>query len=239
VSEQPERYFLDKYGRKREVSNVGSDPWYAGDYKVSAQTADHGSWLLCDASAKSRTLYADLFAVISTNFGTGDGSSTFNLPDSRGRTLVMKGTHTSVDAFGDSDGVAIGNRSPLHNTTNSLTLPNHIHSHTLTLPTHAHSHSLTLPNHIHSMPFVTGGSGTTPQISGTGNTGSVSGNTNNPTTNPTIDGSVGNNSASPAIDGAIGNPTTNPAIGGTAGPGGTLPIDTPAYLVVGNLFIHI
>lgn len=37
-------------------------------------------FLWCDGSAVSRTLYADLFAVIGTNFGDGDGSTTFNLP---------------------------------------------------------------------------------------------------------------------------------------------------------------
>lgn len=38
------------------------------------------SWLECDGSAVSRTTYADLFAVIGTKFGPGDGSTTFNLP---------------------------------------------------------------------------------------------------------------------------------------------------------------
>jgi len=47
----------------------------------------NSGWLLCDGSAVSRTTYADLFAVISTNFGSGDGSTTFNLPDLRGRFL--------------------------------------------------------------------------------------------------------------------------------------------------------
>ena len=38
-------------------------------------------WLLCNGDAVSRTTYADLFAVIGTKFGSGDGSSTFNVPD--------------------------------------------------------------------------------------------------------------------------------------------------------------
>lgn len=41
-------------------------------------------WLVCDGSAVSRTTYADLFAAIGTSYGTGDGSTTFNLPDLRG-----------------------------------------------------------------------------------------------------------------------------------------------------------
>lgn len=42
-------------------------------------------WLLCDGSAVSRTTYAALFSSISTAWGYGDNSTTFNLPDMRGR----------------------------------------------------------------------------------------------------------------------------------------------------------
>lgn len=52
---------------------VGSVTWYAG-----AGTPEN--YLLCDGSAVSRTNYADLFAVIGTTYGAGDGSTTFNLP---------------------------------------------------------------------------------------------------------------------------------------------------------------
>jgi microcystin-dependent protein len=44
-------------------------------------------WLLCDGSAKSRTTYAALFAAIGTSSGSGDGATTFNLPDYRGSFL--------------------------------------------------------------------------------------------------------------------------------------------------------
>ena len=54
-------------------------------------TAPDG-WLLCQGQAISRTTYAALFAVTGTEFGTGNGSSTFNIPDIRGRTLAMTGT---------------------------------------------------------------------------------------------------------------------------------------------------
>ena len=46
------------------------------------------NWLVCDGSAVSRTTYSDLFAVIGTTFGEGDGSTTFNLPNLKGRTIV-------------------------------------------------------------------------------------------------------------------------------------------------------
>lgn len=50
---------------------------------TAAQTADEG-FLLCDGSAVSRTTYSALFARIGTTFGSGNGSTTFNLPDTRG-----------------------------------------------------------------------------------------------------------------------------------------------------------
>lgn len=48
-------------------------------------------WLLCDGSAVSRTTYAALFAAISTTYGAGDGTTTFNLPDPRGRAVIGAG----------------------------------------------------------------------------------------------------------------------------------------------------
>jgi microcystin-dependent protein len=56
-------------------------------------------WLLCDGSAVSRTTYVGLFGVIGTAWGTGDGSTSFNLPDMRGRFLrgVDNGTGRDPD----------------------------------------------------------------------------------------------------------------------------------------------
>ena len=50
-------------------------------------------YLLCDGSAISRTTYADLFSVIGVTYGSGNGSTTFNLPDLRG--VVPRGAGTS------------------------------------------------------------------------------------------------------------------------------------------------
>ena len=57
----------------------------------SGTTAPSG-WLLCQGQAISRTTYAALFAVNGTDFGVGDGSTTFNIPDLRGRVVSMAGT---------------------------------------------------------------------------------------------------------------------------------------------------
>ncbi|MEM7179569.1 MAG: phage tail protein [Spirochaetota bacterium] len=66
---------------------VGTTLPYAGS---SAPTG----FLLCDGSAVSRTTYADLFAILGTTWGSGDGSTTFNLPDAR--AAVPAGAGTSV-----------------------------------------------------------------------------------------------------------------------------------------------
>lgn len=49
-----------------------------GDYKQSAQSTDHNGWLLCNGSAVDRTIYNNLYNIIGTWFGIGNGSTTFN-----------------------------------------------------------------------------------------------------------------------------------------------------------------
>ncbi len=71
-------------------------------------------WLLCNGAAISRATYADLFAVIGTDYGLGNANTTFNLPDFRGRVMVgvdnMGGvsadrvTATEADELGGSGG---------------------------------------------------------------------------------------------------------------------------------------
>jgi len=51
-------------------------------------------WLLCNGATISRTTYANLFAAISTAHGSGDGSTTFHLPDLRGR--FMRGVDGAI-----------------------------------------------------------------------------------------------------------------------------------------------
>jgi hypothetical protein len=58
------------------------DGFDIGDLKFIAHNgAISDRWLLCDGSAISRTTYAELFAVIGTTYGVGDGTTTFNLPN--------------------------------------------------------------------------------------------------------------------------------------------------------------
>lgn len=65
-------------------------------------------YLLCNGSAVSRSTYAALFAVVGTTFGSGDGSTTFNLPDYRNRFPVGAGTTYSANSTGGSaDAIAV------------------------------------------------------------------------------------------------------------------------------------
>jgi len=80
-------------------------------------------YLLCAGAAVSRTTYAALFAVISTTFGVGDGSTTFNLPNYTSR--FPYGT-TLASTGGTADAVIVS----------------HTHTATVTDPTHSHN----LPN---------------------------------------------------------------------------------------------
>lgn len=53
-----------------------------------AGTTEPTGWLFCYGQAVSRTTYADLFIALGTTYGAGDGSTTFNLPDMRGRVAA-------------------------------------------------------------------------------------------------------------------------------------------------------
>lgn len=63
-------------------------------------TSVPAGWMLCDGTAISRTTYANLYNVVGVAWGTGDGSSTFNLPDLRG--MFLRGLAGS-DTVGDPD----------------------------------------------------------------------------------------------------------------------------------------
>ena len=73
--------------------------WQVGDVKSSVKDANHGNWFLCDGQAISRVTYSALFEVIGTNFGSGDGVNTFNLPDYRGKFLRGLGGNSAKDIF--------------------------------------------------------------------------------------------------------------------------------------------
>jgi microcystin-dependent protein len=107
-----------------------------------AGTTSPDNWLLCSGQAVSRTTYAALFAVIGTTYGVGDGSTTFNLPDLRGRTPVgkddMGGTPANRMTTGGSgiNGASLGAAGGAQtHTLGTAEMPSHTH----TQNTHTHS----------------------------------------------------------------------------------------------------
>jgi microcystin-dependent protein len=80
----------------------------AGSMIAFGGSAAPTGWQLCDGSAISRTTFAGLFTAIGTAYGAGDGSTTFNLPDLRGRVAVGEdgaaGRLSANDARGNSSG---------------------------------------------------------------------------------------------------------------------------------------
>jgi microcystin-dependent protein len=101
-------------------------------------------FILAQGQEISRTTYAALFAVMSTTFGIGDGSTTFNLPDLRQRFPIGVAASGTASALGDEGG----------DIEHTHTGGSHTHtgpSHTHTMPTHTH----TGPSHLHTMPTHT------------------------------------------------------------------------------------
>ena len=85
-------------GMTRAVPVGAMVPW-AGGSTAPAR------FLIADGSAVSRTTYADLFAAIGTTYGAGDGTTTFNLPDTRGRVIVgQDSSQTEFDTVGETGG---------------------------------------------------------------------------------------------------------------------------------------
>lgn len=115
------------------IEPVGSiKPW-------PVPTAPSG-WLPCDGFAVSRVDFADLFAVIGTTWGAGNGSTTFAIPNFVGRTLVHR----------DNGSVFVGTQfGENQHTLNVAEMPVHAHG--------ASSDAQGQHNHTYQQAFVTAG----------------------------------------------------------------------------------
>ena len=160
-----------------------------GMISIHAGATAPTGWLLCQGQAVSRTTYSGLFGVVSTTYGSGDGSTTFNIPNLKGKVVVgIDAAQSQFDTRGETGGSMThqhaasnsGNTSIAHN--HSINPPatnssNHDgHNHNITGHTHNttdHSHSVNPPptgttsagGHSHS----TGG----PNSTGTAATGNT------------------------------------------------------------------
>ena len=92
-------------------------------------------WLLCNGAAVSRDTYSDLFDVLGTTFGAGDGSTTFNTPDMRGRITL------GLDNIGGSDAGRLDVANTLGGAGGAQKKSSSTDSHTLSInqiPSHKH-----------------------------------------------------------------------------------------------------
>lgn len=121
-----------------KVANIAVQPQPVGVVEAFAGSNAPNGWLICDGSQVSRALYPELFSVIGTTYGSGDGFTTFTLPDLRGRTIagrdgvnnmnngpVNRLTSTHFGASGTALGNSGGNEAHTLSTTQ---MPSHSHT---------------------------------------------------------------------------------------------------------------
>jgi len=149
-------------------------------------------WLACDGSAVSRTTYASLFTAIGSAYGAGNGSSTFNVPDLRGRVPMGAGTGTGGGSSGSgapSGGSAL--------TTRSVGAWGGEETHLLTgaeSGTSAHNHTITDSGHRHQYNDAMNGAGAG-NVNGAGNQGTIGQLSWNATTGITINNATAANAS--------------------------------------------
>lgn len=170
-------------GQFQLITNPSVQP--PGEVASFAMGTCPAGWLAADGTAYSRSTYAGLYSKISTTWGSGDGSTTFNVPDFRG--LFLRGTGTNANATVVAAGGAVG---PSLGSTNYVADAFQGHKHSVTDPGHNHTSQ--------SGNFITTQGGT-PPVSG----GSAGGQYNTTASNTT-----GLTVQSPTTDGTNGTPRT-------------------------------
>ena len=204
-------------------------------------------YLLCDGSAINRVTYTDLFNAIGTAHGSGDGSTTFNLPNLSNRFVVGKGSSFTLAATGGSADATLVSHSHTvsshSHSSGNLSTDNHSHgsgnlgvdshSHNVngnTNNTGSHSHSGNVPTPL----YVPGGdvdrgdstsifSVDNSQTQFTNTTGSHSHNVNGNTSSesPGVSGNTGSNSAT--ISGSTGSDSPGTDSQGSSATNANLP----------------
>lgn len=226
---------------------VGSIP--TGTVADYAGAIAPAGWLLCDGAAVSRVTYATLFTLIGETYGAGDGVTTFNVPNAKGRVVVgLDGGDTDFDALGETRGAktvtSTGSVSAPTFTGDALgshqhgagTLATSAHSGTAVANHSSHTHTYSqVPNHIHGFTDLrgatTGGATTTRAVTEASDTSSTA--TGLKTANP--DGGVAQGTTDgpgAALTHSVTQPDAHTMSGNTAGAGAGTPtgtISAPTY----------
>lgn len=87
----------------QQLEELQSSLWGVGDIKYTCKSTifssiENQGWVECDGSDIDRVVFSDLFAAIGVTWGNGDGTTTFTLPDFRGRALIGSGTGAGLTA---------------------------------------------------------------------------------------------------------------------------------------------
>jgi len=129
----------------------------AGGLPFFGTTAPNSSFVFPYGQAISRSAYAALFSLVGTAYGSGDGSTTFNIPDLRGRVIAGKD-----DMGGSAASRLTSGGSGITGTTLGATGGAEIHALTIAeLPAHTHANTLTDPGHVHGEVTPVPGGGAT------------------------------------------------------------------------------
>jgi len=119
------QWTVDNYSWPAVVTPATPSPVPTGAILPYGGSSAPAGFLLCDGSAVSRSTYAALFAIVATAFGAGNGSTTFNVPDLRGKFPLGKATSGTGSTLGGAGGTI-----------------DHVHtgpSHTHTIAAHTHT----------------------------------------------------------------------------------------------------
>lgn len=131
----------------------------AGIISLYAGAVAPSGYLVCDGSAVSRAAYSTLFEAIGTTYGSGDGSTTFNLPDLSGRVAIGA---SSSHAIGTSGGEETHELADGELSAHTHEVPAHGHANTITATTPSISHTVGQPAYNYGRPgdwkFVYNGS---------------------------------------------------------------------------------
>lgn len=147
ITNKPSLASVATSGSYTDLSNTPTNGVPTGAVIPYVGSTAPSQWLLCDGSAVSRTgSTAALFAIIGTSYGMGDGSTTFNLPDTRQRFplgLSTSGTGSTLGATGGAIDHTHG--SPLTTGAPSAVIGN-LELGLVQGPTDTHTHSVTIPS---------------------------------------------------------------------------------------------